>query len=306
MKKFAFFAVVFFLLFGILVQAKAESFLKEGDSYSEILYPGSISTIVNGINNAGKIIGNYDSSSIFYGQSFLKDGDNYSSFNYPLAHTVAKGINDSDTIVGYYYFPSGEHINHGFIKSGNSFSSFDFPGAYSTTPTGINNSGQIVGHYYESFGTNKSHGFIKTGESIIQFDYPGAISTYIFGNNDSGELVGLFRDETGVHDFLWDNGVFTLITYLGYSVDPRDINNLGQIVGNLCDGNTCRGYLKDGDTFSFFEIQDSWPTVPSGLNDNNSIVGNYSAPPSSVSEPVSLSLLFLGFLGIFGLKVLKE
>jgi hypothetical protein len=77
-------------------------------------FPGSISTILVGINDGGLIVGRYvDSGGVEHGLLF-KRPSTFLSFDYPGASgTSLNGINDSKFISGRYTDGSG--IRHGFL-----------------------------------------------------------------------------------------------------------------------------------------------------------------------------------------------
>src|SRR5437763_323260 len=114
--------------------ADAESY-----SYSTISDPlASGNTFAQGINNAGQIVGYYDSS------GFLYSGSTYTTITDPLATgvTAAYGINNTGQIVGYYTDTTGAHA---FVYSNGIYTTLNDPLATSGTYAfGVNDAGQIV------------------------------------------------------------------------------------------------------------------------------------------------------------------
>jgi probable HAF family extracellular repeat protein len=51
--------------------------------------------------------------------------------------------------------------------------------------------------------------------TFTPIDVPGAFGTNAFGINPSGQIVGRYDDSTGVHGFLYAEGVFTPIDVPG-------------------------------------------------------------------------------------------
>jgi probable HAF family extracellular repeat protein len=121
--------------------------------------PGSINTLASGINNAGQIVGHYQTAMGGPDHGFLLSSGVYTTLDVPgsLA-TDANGINDLGQIVGQYRDASGK--DHGFLYSNGTYTMLDVSGAFSTDASGINDAGQIVGSYLTSADPRSSHGFL--------------------------------------------------------------------------------------------------------------------------------------------------
>jgi probable HAF family extracellular repeat protein len=77
------------------------SFLYNGGTYTMIDPPGSTSTIADGINDLGQIVGSYYDSSGEHG--FIYSGGAYTIIDAPGGtSTTVDGINDLGQIIGYY------------------------------------------------------------------------------------------------------------------------------------------------------------------------------------------------------------
>ena len=139
--------------------------------------PGATSTVLNGIDNAGVIVGTLfvaGTSSGFVdadGVATFLDGPNGSS------NSSALGINNQGQVVGQYR-DSGGH-DHGYVYSvaDNSYATIDDPDAATgMVACGINDQGQVVGSYKDAAGAR--HGFIAnpiTGVTHISNPTPGTI-----------------------------------------------------------------------------------------------------------------------------------
>src|SRR4051812_28330883 len=98
-------------------------------TFTQIDYPGSLSTDARGINNDGDIVGSYDSS-----HGYLLSGGIFTTIDRPGAlETRLKGINNAGQIVGTY-----NNEAHSFVLSGGTFTTIDFPGALLTIVSDIN------------------------------------------------------------------------------------------------------------------------------------------------------------------------
>lgn len=148
--------------------------------------------------------------------------------------------------------------------------SFSVPGQNSTVTTGINDLGEIIGTYED--GTGGTHGFTYVGGSFSTLDLPGGETT-LSGINDSGEIVG----DSLLGGFLDNNGLLTLTTGPGgILLDPRGINNLGQIVGDFVNSTGEHGFLQSGSTFTAINFPGAITTSALGINDMGEIVGSYT------------------------------
>lgn len=121
-------------------------FLKVGENYTSIDYPGASLTYVFGVNDANWVTGTYrDATGLLKGFAY-KDGA-YSSVVYPLAtETYIGGINNANAMVGWKV--EGGKVS-GFVMTAGRFRPViaTFANAANTRARGINDVGQIVGTY---------------------------------------------------------------------------------------------------------------------------------------------------------------
>jgi probable HAF family extracellular repeat protein len=131
---------------------------------------GAEGTYVEGVNDAGEMVGVYiDGAGGHHG--FLYSGGTFMTIDDPLGtgvtgaspYTVLDGINNLDQIVGFYV--NGGGIG-GFSYSGGVYTAIDDPSAIMTNadegiaPVGINDAGQISGEFTPAAG--QENGFIAT------------------------------------------------------------------------------------------------------------------------------------------------
>src|SRR5271157_517518 len=181
-------------------------------TFTTINVPGAAWTNVNGINDAGQIVGSYqDASFNFHG--FLGVGGVLTTVDQPNASsTNVNGINNSGQIVGWGSPTPGVQASGGsFLDVGGVFTTINVPGEV----YGISNKGQMVGSYVDASGAN--HGFLNVGGVFTTVDEPGAWLTAARGVNSTGQVVGYYYGNTGVHGFLDIGGVFTTINVPGAS-----------------------------------------------------------------------------------------
>src|SRR5262249_22456931 len=138
-----------------------------------------------GINNAGQVVGCYQSTAgVGFSHGFLLSGGMYSTLDVPVdvlptSHsTCLRGINYAGQIVG-----STDDLGfntHGFLYSGGQFTLIDVPGSNPgrTIANGINNAGQIVGTYSDGTGT---HGFLATPSGPAPVPEPATLTLISIG-----------------------------------------------------------------------------------------------------------------------------
>jgi hypothetical protein len=99
-------------------------FLRRRDGTSETVdVPGSFSTVVNGINSRGDLVGAYlafdEANGTVIRGGFVFSGGKFHTVIYPGASTtMVTGINDRGDLVGYYFLPTDPFpLAHGFVAT---------------------------------------------------------------------------------------------------------------------------------------------------------------------------------------------
>jgi probable HAF family extracellular repeat protein len=120
------------------------------DDHGTVTYlnaPGTLTssgyTAANGINNAGQVVGDYETTYGSNNQGFLYQNGVFTTIDDPDAGpkgTSAQGINDNGVIVGF--FTDANNQQHGFIDNNGVFTTIDNPlGVNGTSLNGINDAG---------------------------------------------------------------------------------------------------------------------------------------------------------------------
>jgi hypothetical protein len=118
-------------------------FLKFGENYTQIDFPGALGTETWGLNDAGTISGNYYDAVGIHG--FIYAGGSFTAVNFPGASlTRLTRINNLNQAVGWHTQGSR---TFGFVVTGGSYRSINYDGALSTVVADINDSGLVVGKY---------------------------------------------------------------------------------------------------------------------------------------------------------------
>ena len=319
-----------FLIVSLAIGAgglSAEPILLE--SFADPLHPNN--TVAKSINDAGEIVGYYESFRPVFTMGFLFQNGTFTTINIPDAnYTVVDGINSAGQIVGYY--ADGFTKVHGFIYDHGSFTSVDIPNAEGTWVTGINSKGQAVGYYSDVFSV--FHGFLYDHGTTVTLDDPnaGALgSTRLLGINTAGQVVGQTSSPiAGARGFVYQNGQFSTVTDPANNTTPMPaaINDVGEIAGSAVLNNVTYGFVSTDENFTYFRdpahtdtivcgetcVSVPIPTQVSGINNAGSIVGFHSyidvttpvvisftgttGTPTSIPEPASASLLATALAGL--------
>lgn len=207
-------------------------FLYTGGTYTTIDVPGSVQTNIWGINNRGKVSGDYADN--VNGSTYLftyKNGVNKNIDVPGVSFDQIFGINNRGEIVGTEV-PAGGGVQ-GILYSHGTVTPITDPNVDSadyTIPFGINDKGEIVGYAY---GNDGYQGFLdKNGIFSVVSDpgvtVPGDGLIVPTDINDKGQIVGSFGNE----GFIETNGVFDFINISNAEdTEIRSINNKGDIVG---------------------------------------------------------------------------
>jgi probable HAF family extracellular repeat protein len=202
-----------------------------------------------GVNNLGQVVGwaEYRTPDPTC-PSYLQEGAalwEYGTVKNLLAFpgdpdAAAFAINDSGQATG----GSGNctvGFQHALLWQGDKVMNLgNLGGSYGVNGFAINNQGQVVG-VSDLPGDTTGHAFLwqkRTGMKDLG-TLPGAVFSVALGINNYGQVVGWTQNSDGSFEtsFLWQNGVMTDLNTLTppdsplYLVNPRAINDWGQIVG---------------------------------------------------------------------------
>jgi hypothetical protein len=230
--------------------------------------PGTTTTVANGINRSGAVVGFFPDDTGFHG--FLRDPSGV--FTTLTGMSEAFGINDHGWIVGIG--PGGN------VRSpAGQMTTVTVPGPTDeTTPTGINNHLDIVGWFFDT-NTGAIRGFVRSAAgTYTTFDAPGAVNgsgkfgTQPQGINDAGAISGWYDNGGPYHQsgFLRNaNGTFSTFDIPGaLRTLPGGISNTGVIVGlvNISDG-TAHGFRRSAaGSFKIFDVPGADGTEAKGVS----------------------------------------
>jgi uncharacterized membrane protein len=267
--------------FGLMLAVGVAAY--SGPRFTTIDFPGAVTTVANGINPAGDIVGAFvDSSGEEHG--FLIRAGSFTSFDYPgSVWTEAWGINPQGDIVGQYGL--SDNTVHGFLLRDGNLYPVDVPGQPNTMPVGISPNGTIVGCYHvgtPSGGTilNTMFGFVMDSEGVTS--YPMA-RTMHNGIDPSGDITGNHADPTTgrfINSYVIHDGVTSWFTFPGSRITRAwDISATGDVVGFYQDSSLhFHGFLLRHDELTSIDVDLPGVTATRafGINAEGDIVGFYS------------------------------
>ena len=225
--------------------------LDKKGTFRKVDAPNAIATLLNEVNEEGRIVGTYLDSTRLYG--FVLDKGKITTLDPPGSiRSQGGGINEKGQIVGAYR--TSDQKRHGYLWLNGVFASFNVPNDHpvlGTVPLGINDQGHVVGNFVELNGGQSNpnegrHGFLLNKGIYTQLDFPGAAFTIAQGINNEGQIVGqYFNDDGSGHGFLRSKkGVYTSIDIPDATFTAAfSINDEGEFVGSYedVDGKT-HGY----------------------------------------------------------------
>ncbi|SEN92431.1 PEP-CTERM protein-sorting domain-containing protein [Nitrosospira multiformis] len=197
------------------------------------------------INDSGQVVGSSDDPRTGEDHAFIT-GPNGAGLTYlespdgvPISVT---GINNFGQVIGYSYPSNGP--SYAFITGPNGvgFNYLESLVGSTIMPRAVNNSGEIVGGFHTP--GSPFHSFITgingIGFSSLVLPPEGSYGSYAYDINDLGDVVGVMHTEDLLSRsaFFYSQGVTTNLSLLpsviagGWTdLNPRAINNFGQIVG---------------------------------------------------------------------------
>jgi probable HAF family extracellular repeat protein len=239
--------------------------------FTEIAFPGAVSTLPLDINDRGVVVGAYDRDADGAFRGFVRDRrGRYRTIHFPgSVISQAYGINNRGQIVGDYRDADG--ITHGYLWHDGRFTTIDGPhGTEATSLTEINDRGQILGIYSNESGA--SSGFLLTRGRYSTFDGPDGPFTFALGLNNRGRIVGFTTDAlegagTEFQGFVLRDGADGPVTRIeipgALGTGATGINDRGQIVGRYGNPNATTGAAPT-DIASIMPDRPAGPAQPTG------------------------------------------
>lgn len=211
-------------------------FLYNGSTFTDIIYPGGVSTQLYDIDGSN-IVGNTFAGGISKG--FLYNGSTFKDIIYPGAdfYTTSFGISGSN-ISGEAAKNRPNAFTRGFLYNGASFTDIMYPGQSITQARKIDGSNIV--------GTSNAIPFLYNGSTFIQITNPYGFQPF---GIDGSNIVGGATSGGVNRGMLYNGSNFTDIIYPGASsTNATGVSGLN-IVGSAFVGGTTKGFLYNGSTF---------------------------------------------------------
>jgi uncharacterized membrane protein len=177
-------------------------FTLQGGTTQMLSLPGAVDVMARSINNAGVIVGSYQTSAGGPTLGFLKRGKRITTLNDGSNGVLPAGVNPTGTIVVGTSLSVGKFA--GWSYSAGQFTPIVVPGALATAPMGVNLPGTIGGTYLTGTASaSVSHGFLYNAGTFTLYDVPGASSTELTGINAHGQVTGCYTDSKGTHGLIY-------------------------------------------------------------------------------------------------------
>jgi len=254
--------------------------------FTPINIPRAISTVANGINNAGVIVGTYQDSNHAY-HGYILDGSNVTTLDDPNGTNTETGhcnLSGALQVVGSYTNSAGKSV--GFLYSNGVYTDIPGPaGAVSSFANGINDDGVIVGGYTDA-GNVTSAFVLKDGKYTTTTIFMAQI-TIASGINDSGNVTVFYVNgltgATRSRLYNSSTNTYQIIDVSGARDSlATNINSAGDVSYQWTDANyvSHAAVLHQG-TLYRFDYPGSNYDYAQGINDTIQMVGGYT----TVSNP---------------------
>lgn len=245
--------------------------------FEQLSLPGAEFTTPLDINNDGVVVGvtgnDFDGLPLL-GGFVWRDGE-FSMPDVGFSDAVFAAISDSGLVAGtgfdFFSFTTPVFVLE--LDSGD-IETFEVPDGFISFPGGINGNGEVVGAYFGN--EDEFLSFIRRNDDVGVISIPGLTEIGAADINELGQIVGGAINEAGVSvGFILQDETTTLIEHPEGETELLAINNLGQIVGSVFDGENSRAFIYDGSSFEDVSFPDADETVIWGINDHGVIVGEY-------------------------------
>jgi uncharacterized membrane protein len=248
-------------------------------SFTTIHFPGAASTVAEGINARGDIVGIYAAGGVTRG--FLYSKGEFTSIQVEgAAYTEARGIGPDGEIVGSYRLP-GEpnHAYHGYRRSPDGeIVLVNYPGHRYAVLQRILPDGTILGCRHDDDLTSTMRGIAISPRGNTETDL--FASMHNGGTSDGRRIVGFYTNMAAgdrPEGYLIEDGTLIPLMFPESQLTQAwDINQAGDIVGIYQSAGLDRGFLlRAGGGWVSIEVPGSSATRAFGINPAGDIVGSF-------------------------------
>jgi probable HAF family extracellular repeat protein len=190
-----------------------------------------------GVNDSGDIVGKASFPGVgLHACLLLGNGTITDLGTFGGATSLAWDVNESGQVAGAAQTTAGP--SHAFLWTNGELMDLGTLGGTVSEGLGINDAGLVVGHSRWTATTSSLRAFLWDGNQMIDLDNGQWTYSQAWSINNHRQVVGSEATEAEYRGFLHDpvHGVIdlqdSLVTNPGWTeLNPRDINDAGQIVG---------------------------------------------------------------------------
>jgi probable HAF family extracellular repeat protein len=259
--------------------------------------PGGGSSIGNGINGSGIVVGESLSADLSTSSAYIYKGSMFDLGSFGGTYSSANGINARGQVVGYS--KTRRSLDHAFLwvpkkpgaTKGHMYDLGTLPGAAGSVANAINSGGTVTGYNLDA-DFFFAHAFVwrpaiangTSGKMTSLVELPGATGSSGQAINARGLIAGSVELTTGSHAFVYDTAMHDLGTLAGGNNSyAYSINSSGEIVGwsETVDFNAhaflyANGRMTDLNKLLPGSVRSSGVvlTAAYGINDKGQIVGH--------------------------------
>jgi uncharacterized membrane protein len=175
-----------------------QSFTYANGVTTPLTWQGAMNILARSINDAGTIVGSFQSQTNGPALGFINRGGHIDSFQFNNGDTTVTAIDHNGRItVGISLTPGSNFA--AWIRQNGAFTPIAVPGALATFAYGVTSTGRVAGTYVTGTTQDTAHGFLWQNGVFTTFDVPGATSTEIAGMNEAGVVTGCTTDAHGTY-----------------------------------------------------------------------------------------------------------
>ncbi len=181
---------------------QAQGFTYAAGKTSMLAISGAFTQAATGINDAGDVVGYYQTSSAGPTIGFEQVGSRIYTLDAGTGTTMPIAVDSAGNVIaGILRKTTNNGTSYvGFLYKNHQFTTIAYPGATNTFVFGLVHPNVVTGTYTVGSST---HGFIYRRGMYSPIDVRGASQTQVGGANELGQFTGCYTDKTGTHGFVY-------------------------------------------------------------------------------------------------------
>lgn len=248
--------------------------------YATFAVPGAISTVAQGINARGDIVGFFENAGPRRHGFLLRDGLFTRIDIRGAVSTDARGIGPDGDIVGGYRRAGEPGVNiHGYrLTAQGDTVPVDYPGHTNTIPQRILPNGTILGCRHDGDLMTTMRGVVMGRHANEELNESASMNNG--ATPDGRRIAGLYTDMANrTAGYVVEDGVFTPFFVPGSIMTAAwDMNPAAEIAGVYRDAALrFHGFVRSGDDYVTLDVPGAAATRAFGINARGAVVGSYVA-----------------------------